>query len=74
MKFAQEALGGSFRYPDEELIVRSKTVLEAMTDNTYFPDPAPSLEDFEESYNNFNDKLSELERASFFGSNDYSCF
>lgn len=62
MKFAQEALGGSFRYPDEELIVRSKTVLEAMTDNTYFPDPAPSLEDFEESYNNFNNKLSAAKR------------
>ncbi len=62
MNYKQEALGGSSRLSDEAMLVRIKTILTALTDNDYFPDPVPALDELQEAYEVYEEKLSAAKR------------
>lgn len=62
MNIKQQALGGFRRVSDETLLVRAKTVLQAMTDNPSFEDPDPTLEDVGVVVDDFDEKLAMANR------------
>ena len=52
-----KALIGFARMKDDELMVLTRTVINAMTGNAKFPTPVPSLSDIGELLDDFTDKL-----------------
>lgn len=62
MFIKQQALGGFRQVNDDELLVRGSTVLQALTDNAFFPTPNPSLADLESKLQEFQEKLSVARR------------
>lgn len=62
MFIKQQALGGFRAVKDDELLVRGTTVLQALTDNSNFPAPTPSLTDLESHLQDFQDKLATARR------------
>ncbi len=57
MNNKQFALGGFNHVKDDALLVRAMTVLQAMDNNAYFPDPVPALVDVTPLMEDFGDKL-----------------
>lgn len=62
MNIKQQALGGFRRDSDEALLVKGKTVLLAMTENSNFPAPDPTLETVTEVLDDYEQKLSMAKR------------
>ena len=62
MNIKRTALGGFSHVKDDELLVRSNTVLQAMTDNKHFPDPRPGLEVASKLLDRFQQLLSVARR------------
>ncbi|WP_257668050.1 hypothetical protein [Parapedobacter tibetensis] len=64
MNFKQQALGGFSNVPDNELLVQSNTVLQAMTDNTHYPAPVPDLAEVATACDDFSAKLAIARKRS----------
>ncbi len=58
MNIRRHALGGFKQLSDDVLLVRTVTVLQAMTNNTAFTTPLPSLADVDTAWRDFQEKLS----------------
>lgn len=58
MNFKKTALGGFSHVRDHDLLVRSKTIMLAMSSSVYFPDPQPHPGDMETHLQDFQEKLS----------------
>lgn len=62
MDITRFALGGFKNHKDDELLVRATTVLQAMDNNAYFPEPNPALEDVTALMQDFSAKLAAARR------------
>lgn len=62
MNIKRQALGGFTRVIDDELLVRGETVLQAIADNPNFPEPLPSIDNFDEHLSDFRETLSAVRR------------
>lgn len=62
MDITRFALGGFKSHKDDELLVRGTTVLQAMNNNAFFPEPTPALEDVQALLDDFSAKLAVAKR------------
>lgn len=62
MKTIQKVNLGFTRFRDERLVVIGQTVIAAMDNNANFSEPTPTLEEFEEVFNEFAHKLAEARK------------
>lgn len=62
MKRFQKVNSGFTRISDENLLILAETVLTAIGENAYFPEPEPALEEVETALEDFTDKLAQARR------------